>query len=130
MDLNGTHQPIDHVNIIAIIRYIHHIYIKILLHSILGIPFRLALDTVIDLVKCRLVYLEINQDFILQVDPSGKGLPGVANDDIFSTESDRFSSNVLPLSSPLQFTISDGTIPPVSQNNYSSNLVVTNNSFQ
>ena len=54
-----------------------------LLHSILGIPFRLALDTVVDLVKGRLVYLEINQDFILQVDPSGKGLPGVANDDIF-----------------------------------------------
>ena len=86
---------------------------------------------VVDLFKGQLVYSELNQVFILKLDPSGKGLPDVAIYDTFLLLClVVFFSNVLPLLSPIQCTISDETITYVSQNKHSSDLVVTDYSFQ
>ena len=68
---------------------------------------------------------------MLQLDPPDKGLPdSVIFDTFFAKAPDGVPSNIPPLFSPLQYTIFDVTIAPVSQNTYSSNLVVTDNCFQ
>ena len=73
------------------------------LHSILGIPCFLMVGAIIDLVKGQLVCSELNQVFMLHLDPPGKGLTdGTTYDTYFVTVPDGFFSNVLPLSSLLQ----------------------------
>ena len=86
LDLKGTHQPVDHGSMAVIIRYktpyliyntsplIHSFTLgtDIVLRSVLGIPYLLAMGAVVDLVKDQLVFLEINTEFPLQLDPLGK----------------------------------------------------------
>ena len=68
---------------------------------------------------------------MLQLDPPSKGLPSDATDDTsFATVSDGVPYNVLRISSPIQYTFSNGTMTHVAQNNYFNNLVVTDHCFQ
>ena len=58
----------------------------IALRSVLGIPRLLVMSTVVDLIKGKLVCLELNQIFMLQLDNSGKGLSnGATYDTSFAT---------------------------------------------
>ena len=101
------------------------------LRSVLCTPCLLAICDVVDLVKCQLACLELNQVFILQFDPPGKGLPRCATyATYFTTISNRTHSSVLPMSSPIQDTTSNGTMNSIFQNTHYSNLVVTINYFQ
>ena len=86
---------------------------------------------IVDLVKDRLVCSELNQLFMLYLDPINKGMPdGATYDTSFSTVPNGIPSIVPPLSSVIQYTASNETITIPSQNIYSINLVVTDNSFQ
>ena len=86
---------------------------------------------VVDLFKRQLICSKLNQVFILKLDYPVKGLPDVAIYDTFLLLClVVFFSNVLPLLFPIQCTISDETITYVSQNKYSSDLVVIEYSFQ
>ena len=60
------------------------------------------MGTIFDLVKGKLVFSELNQHLMLQLDPPGKTLPDGANfDTSFAIVLDNVTSNVLPLSSIL-----------------------------
>ena len=85
----------------------------------------------VDLVQGQLNCSELKQEFNLQLDPPSKVLFDETKfDTSFTTIPDDVPSNIPPFSSPLQYTSSNGTITPVSQQTYSNNLVVTDNSFQ
>ena len=102
------------------------------LRSVLRISCLLAMGVVVDLVNGQLVCKELNSVFPLPLDPPGKGFPEGATYDSFS--------NAVPDGIPtiffekecftLQYIISNGTITPVSQATYSSNIVVNDCSFQ
>ena len=78
---------------------------------------------IVDLVKDRLVCSELNQLFMLYLDPINKWIPdGATYDTSFSTVPNGIPS--------IQYTASNETITIPSQNIYSINLVVTDNSFQ
>ena len=144
LDLKGTHQPVHHGSMTAVIRYRTPYLINntsplilsfalgkdVALRSVLGIPCLLAMGAVVDLVKGQLGCSELNQEFMLQLDPPGKGLPdGTQFDSSNSSVPAGVSSNVPSLASTLQYTSSDGIITPVIQNTFSNNLVVTDTSF-
>ena len=95
---------------------------------ILGIPCLLAMDDVVNLVKDQLVCSELNQVFMLQLNPLDNGLLDSATYDV-ATMHGSVPSNILSVYSPIQYTSCDGTINPVSQNIHSRNLVVTDNYF-
>ena len=60
---------------------------------------------VVDLTHSQRKCSELNQEFMLQLDPLGKGIPDGDNFDIFcTTVSDGVISNVPSLSFPLQYT--------------------------
>ena len=132
--LKGIHQPIDHGSMIAVIRY-NTLYnhsntsplilsfvlgTDVALHSVLGIPYLLAMGTVVNLVKGKLVYSELNNESLIQLDPPGKGLIDSTTFHSFSAVvPDCIPSNVPTLVClPLQYTASDDTISPVSQATY------------
>ena len=101
------------------------------MRSILGIPCLLAMGTIVDLVNGQLRCSELNQDFMLQLDPPGKGLPDITNfDSSTASVPSGVPSNVPPLTSTLQYSSSDGIITPVPQNDFSNNLVVADTSFR
>ena len=144
LDLKGTHQPVNHGSMTAVIRYRTPYLINntsplilsfalgkdVALRSVLGIPCLLAMGAIVDLVKGQLRCSELNQEFMLQLDPPGKGLPdGTQFDSSNTSVPAGVSSNVPSLASTLQYTSSDGIITPVIQNNVSNNLVVTDTSF-
>ena len=77
--------------------------------SVLGIPCLLAIGAVVVLVKGQLRCSELNQEFILRLDPSGKGLSdGTEFDSSNTSVPADVPSNVSPLTSTLQYTSSDG----------------------
>ena len=84
------------------------------------------MSVVVDLVKGQLVCSEWNKEFSLRFDHPGKEMPDSATLDSFSVVvPDDVPSNVPTLGIlPLQYTASDGTIVPVSQATYSSNIIV------
>ena len=90
------------------------------------------MDTVVYLVKDQLVRSELNIVFPLQLDPSGRGLLDGTTYESFSTVvPDGVPSNVPNLGClPLQHNTSDGTIAPLSQATYSSNIVVKDSPLQ
>ena len=97
LDLKGAHQPIDHGNMTVVIRYrtpdlINNTSLFILffalgndvaLRCVLGIPCLLAMGTVFHILQGQLKCSEFNQEFNLQLDPPGKGLPNGTNFDTF-----------------------------------------------
>ena len=101
------------------------------LRSVLDILFNLAMGGVVDWVNGQLICSELDQVFMLQLDPSGKELlDGATYDTFFATVPGGIPSNVLPLFSSIQYTTFDERITTFSLNTYSSNLVVTNNYFK
>ena len=146
LDLKGTSQPIDHGSMTAVIRYktpylIHNsdplilsfaLGTDVALRSVLGIPCLLAMGAVVDLVNGHLDCKELNSVFPLQLDPPGKGLPDGASLDSFSNAVPAgIPTNVLSQNySEIQYTASNGTIAPVSESTYSSNIVVNDSSFK
>ena len=87
---------------------------------------------VFDLVNGQLDCKELNSVFPLQIDPSEKGVSDGASYDSFSNAvPDGIPTNVLIKDcSTLQYTTSNGTIAPVSQSTYSSNIVANDSSIQ
>ena len=75
---------------------------------------------------------ELNRDFLLQLDLPEKGLLDCANYDSFSNvvPDDVPSIFLTKACLPIQYTTSDGTIAPVSQATFSSNIVFNIYSFQ
>ena len=145
LDLKETHQPVNHGSMTAVIRYRIPYFVNntsslsllfaldndVELRSILGTHFLLAMGAVFDLVQDQFKCSELNKEFNLKLDPPGKGLSdGIIFDTSFTTVPGGVSSNVTPLFSPLQYTSSDSTITSESQQTYSNNLVLTDNSFQ
>ena len=139
--LKETSHPIDHGSMTAVIRYINPylihntdplilsfaLGIDVALRSVLGIPCLLAMGAVVDLVNGELDCKELNSVFPLQFDPPGKGLPAGATYHSFSNAvPDGISTSVLTK----ECTAFNGTIAPVPQATYSSNIVVNDCSFQ
>ena len=144
LDLKGIHQPINHGSMTAVIWYRTPYLINntsplifsfalgkdVALRSVLGISCLLVMGAVVDLVKGQLRCSELDQEFMLQLDPPGKGLPdGTEIDSLNSSVPAGVPSNVPPLASTLKYTSSDGIITTVIQNTFSNNLVVTDTSF-
>lgn len=101
----------------------------ITLCSIIGMPYLLTIISVVGLLKGQLICLELDEAFMLQLDPLGKGLPTGANfGNYFVTEPNGIPStpSLLLIS---QYTATDGTIDPVSKITYSSNIIVTDKQF-
>ena len=90
------------------------------------------MGAVVDLVNGHLDCKELNSVFPLQLDPPGKGLPDGASLDSFSNAvPEGIPTNVLTQNcSEIQYTASNGTIAPVSEATYSSNIVVHDSSFR
>ena len=104
---------------------------NVALRNVFGIPCLLAMGAVVDLVQGHLKCSELNQDFNLQLDSLGKGLPDGTNfDTSFTTVSDSVPSNDLPLSSFLQYTSSNDSTTPIYQQDYSNHLIVTDDYSQ
>ena len=129
LDFKGSYQPIDYGDMTAAIWYLTAYLITntsplilsfvwgndFALCSVLGAPCNLVMGDVVDLVIGQLVYSKLDQVFMLQLDPLCKGLPDVVTyDTSFATMPDGTHSNVLSLSSPVQYIASDGTITQVS----------------
>ena len=144
LNLKGTHQPVKHGSMAAVIRYRTSYLINVtspltisfaldkdvVLRSVLGIPCLLAISAVFNLVNGQLRCFEPNQEFMLQLSPPYKGLPDRTNFDSSTTSVPAgVPSNVSPLISTLQYSSSNGIITPVPHNNFSNNLVVTDTSF-
>ena len=121
------HQPEDHGSTTTVIWYRTPYLINntsllippftlgndVTLRTIIDVPCLLAIGAVVDLVQCHLKCSELNQEFNLQLDPSGKGLPNVTNFNAsFTTIPDDVPSNVPNLSSSLQYISSNDTITP------------------
>ena len=88
------------------------------------------MGAVVHLVKGQFRCSELNQEFMLQLDPPGKGLPdGTEFDSSGTSVPAGVPTNVPPSTSTLQFNSSDGIATPVLQNIFSINLVVTDTSF-
>ena len=88
------------------------------------------MGAVVDLVKGQFRCSELNQEFMLQLDPPDKGLPDETEFDSSNTSVPvGVPSNIPPLLSILQYNSSDGIITPVKQYTFSNNLVVTDTSF-
>ena len=82
LDLTGTRQYVDHGSMIAIVRHKSPYLInntsplilsivlgtKVLLCSVIGIPYILAMGVVVDLMRDQLVYSEMNNEFPMQFD--------------------------------------------------------------
>ena len=102
------------------------------LRSVLGILCILAMGVIVDLVNGQLDCKELNSVFSLQLDPPGKGLPdGASYYSFFKAVPDGIPKNVLTkVCFALQYTASNGTISPVSEATYSSNIVVNDSLFQ
>ena len=129
LDLKGIYQHVGHISMTVVIRYRTPYLIKFLflfflflwvtmLHytAFLASLVFLAMGDVSDLIRGQLVCLELNQVFMLHLDPSRKGLlDGATYNTVFDTVPDGVPSNVLLLSLPIQYTVSDKTITPVSQ---------------
>ena len=145
MDLKGTSHPADDGRMTAVIRYKTPYLINntdliivsfalgtdVALRSVLGIPCLLVMGAVVDLVNGQFVCKELNSAFPLQIDPPGKDFPEGAIYDSFSNPvPDDISKQLLTKEcSALHYTVSNGTIDPVSQATYSSNIVVNDCSF-
>ena len=145
MNLKWEHQPVDYGSMTAVVRYKTPYIITntsplniffalgtdVALRSVLGITSLLAMGAVVDLAKGQLVCLELNKEFMLQLDPPGKGIPDGSTLESFSAVvPDEVPSHIPSLGYLLlQYTASDGTIAPVSQSTYSSNIVVKDSSL-
>ena len=146
LDLKGTSQPVDHGSMTAVIRYktpylIHNsdplilsfaLGTDVALRSVLGIPCLLAMGAVVDLVNGHLDCKELNSVFRLQLDPPGKCLPdGASFGSFYNAVPEGIPTNILTNDcSALKYTASNGTIAPVSETTYSSNIVVNDSSLQ
>ena len=89
LDLKGTQRPIDHSSMTAVVQYRAPYIINntspliisfvlgndVTLRRILDIPGLLVMGDFVDSVKGRLVCSELNQVFIVHLDPPGKELP-------------------------------------------------------
>ena len=144
LDLKRTQQSVNHGRMTAVIRYRTSYLINntsplilsfalgkdVTLRSVLGISCLLKIATVVDLVNGQLRCSELNQQFMLQLDPPDKGLPNGTNFDSSTTSVPAdVPPNVPPLTSTLQYTSSDSITTPVPHNNFFDNLVVTDTSF-
>ena len=125
LHLKGTHKPVDYGSMTVVIRYWTPYLINntssliiyftlgndVSLRSVLGILCPLAMCVGVDLVQGQLICSELNQWFILQLDPPGKILPDGANfDTTFTTvlmvfcpifHPCRRPFSILPLMTPL-----------------------------
>ena len=128
LDLKGTNHPVNPGSMTVVIRYRTPYFINntsplilsfalgkdVALRSVLGIPCLLVMCAVVDLVKGQLRCSELNQEFMLQLDPPDKGLPdGTEFDSSNTLVHDGVPYNVPSLASILQYTSSDGIITPV-----------------
>ena len=98
LDLKWEHQPVDYGSMTAVIRYKTPYIITntsplniffalgtdVALRSVLGITSLLAMGAVVDLAKGQFVCLELNKEFMLQLDPPGKGIPDGSTLESFS----------------------------------------------
>ena len=144
LDLDSSHQPLDHGKMTSVIRYKTPYLINtrdplfisfalendVFLRCFLGLSILLALGGFIDLVKGEFICLEINRTITLTLDPLGKGLPeSIVFDNSTSIITKGVSTNVKPNPSILHYTSVEGCAFYHSSPTYSDNIVVHDNFF-
>ena len=142
LDLDSSHQPLDHGKMTAVIRYKTPYFFNkneplfisfalgndVSLRCVLGLPTLLALGGLINLVKGEFICSEIGKTFPLTLDPPGKGLPeGIVFDNSTPIIPQGVSTNVKPNPSLLHYTSAEGHA--VSAQTYSDNIIVYDNFF-
>ena len=142
LDLDSSHQSLDHGKMTAIIRYRTPYFINkrdplfvyfalgndVSLQCVLGLPTLLALSGLINLVKGEFLCSEIGRTFPLTLDPPGKGLPeGIVFDNSTPIIPQGVSTNVKPNPSLLHYTSAEGHAVHHSEPTYSDNIIVHDN---
>ena len=133
LDLDSSHQPLDHGKMTAVIRYRTPYFIKkrdplfiyfalsndISLRCVLGLPTLLAICS------------DIGRTFLLTLNPPDKGLPeGIVFDNIIPIIPHGVSTNIKPNPSLLHYTSTEGRAIHHSAPTYSDNIIVHDNFFE
>ena len=142
LDLDSSHQPLDHGKMTTVIRYKTPYFINkrdplflsfalendVSLRCVLGLPTLLALSGLINLVKGEFICSEIGHTFPLTLDPPDKELPeGIVFDNSTPIIPQGASTNVKPNPSLLHYTSAEGHT--VSAQTYSDNIIVDDKFF-
>ena len=142
LDLDSSHQSLDHGEITAVIRYRIpdlvnkrdplFIYFSlgndVSLRCVLGLPTLLALGGLINLVNGKFIRFEIDRTFPLTLDLPGKDLPeGTVFDNNTSTIPHGVLTNVKPNPSLLHYTSTEGNAIHHNAPTYSENIIVHDN---
>ena len=145
LDLDSSHQSLDHGKMTAIIRYRTPFFINkrdplfvyfalgndVSLQCVLGLPTLLVLGGLINVVKGEFICSEIGLIFPLTLDSPGKGLPeGTIFDNDTPTISQGVSSNVKPNPSLLHYSSAEGCAVHQHTPTYSDNIIVNDKCFE